>query len=109
MEGEPPDHDGEIQRTERKERRGKKEHAPDEEGYEKVLSDSLAFRLRVSAEYSLSRYVEFWKSLAKVFYLGQVMGDDIGLVRMMYGVVLVISLCRIKSFERGDLCDDGTL
>src|SRR3954463_12548827 len=46
------------------------------------------------------------KHLLEVFDLGQVEARDIGLVRMLGGVVLVIILRRIKRLRAADLGDD---
>lgn len=44
-------------------------------------------------------YIQFRQHLLQVLKLGQIIDGDVRLVRMVLRVVLMISLCRIKSFE----------
>jgi len=50
--------------------------------------------------------VEVGKLLVEVFYLGKVVGGDVGVVGMKGGVVLMVVFGAIEGFERGDLGDD---
>jgi hypothetical protein len=56
----------------------------------------------------LFRCIQFGQLLAKVFHFGQIVVDDVSIVRVMYGVVLMVRLCFVVSIERGNLRDDGT-
>src|ERR1700730_1857617 len=52
--------------------------------------------------------VQVREFLPQVFYLGSIVEQDVRLVGMQRGVVLVIGLRRIKPLERHNLSDDRT-
>jgi len=56
---------------------------------------------------SLFRYVQVGKLPAQVLNLGRVVVEDVRLIRMQCGVVLVIGLSRIERLQRHDLGHDG--
>ena len=51
--------------------------------------------------------IQRWKLFAKMFQLGQIVIDDIRLLRMQCQIVLVILLGGIERLQRGHLRHDG--
>src|SRR6185312_10603533 len=78
---------------------GRSDQSDDRSSHSKLVPDSsVRFRLPVA--------IKIRQMFAQVFDLRHIVDNDVGFVRMMGEVILMISFRFIKSIERGELSND---